>query len=754
MAALTPQRIKALDQNVVNKIAAGEIIVAPVNALKELIENSVDAGATSIEITIKDGGLKLLQITDNGSGINREDLPILCERFTTSKLKKFEDLEEMQTYGFRGEALASISMIAHLTVTTKTKDSNCAWRAVYADGKLAPPKPGQSPDPKPCAGRQGTQITVEDLFYNTPSRRRAFRSASEEYSKILDVVGRYAVHCNGVAFSCKKHGDTDVGVSTTSTASLVDRIRRIHGSAVANELIEFEVSNIPLAFTSKGMLSNANYHVKKTTLLLFINGRAVESTAIRKAIDATYSTFLPKGGHPFVYLSIEIEPKRVDVNVHPTKREVNFLHEDEIIEKIAAAIQEKLASVDTSRSYALTQTLLHGTQAAQQTPPVTRRGQDTATRQQRDLAGNAGPSSSSRPQAKKPYENNTVRVDHRDQKITSMLQPITRDSGAAGAGAGVTEYEYDDGRKWEEVKYSTIKSLRQQVRGSAHGGLAELFLNHIYVGLVDAHKRLAAVQHGVKLYLIDYAAVCYEMFYQIGLSDFRNFGHIRFNPPLPVRDLLKIAADEERALSDGTAQSKASNGKDSNISRADRRGGSSDDRDDDDVVMDEADMQTGSSEAFDWEGATETIEQVLMDKRVMLRDYFSLEINDDGELVSIPLLLKGYSPSLGKLPMFLLRLGPNVDWNNELECFETFLRELALFYVPEPLAPGDGEGDGAEEELETSPAAARRKEVAVAVESVVFPAFRKRLIPTNELLGSVTEIANLKGLYRIFERSC
>jgi DNA mismatch repair protein MLH1 len=135
---------QALDQNVVNKIAAGEIIVAPVNALKELIENAVDAGSTSIEIVVKDGGLKLLQITDNGSGINvcsniavglqllsvsqRDDMPILCERFTTSKLKVFEDLESIGTYGFRGEALASISMIAHLTVTTKTKDSNCAWR--------------------------------------------------------------------------------------------------------------------------------------------------------------------------------------------------------------------------------------------------------------------------------------------------------------------------------------------------------------------------------------------------------------------------------------------------------------------------------------------------------------------------------------------------------------------------------------------------------------------------------------------------
>jgi DNA mismatch repair protein MLH1 len=155
-----PRRIKALSQDVVNKIAAGEIIVAPVHALKELIENAVDAGSTALEVVIKDGGLKLLQITDNGHGIDKEDLPILCERFTTSKLKAFEDLTSIGTYGFRGEALASISHIAHLSVTTRTKESSCAWRANFADGKLASPKPGQSADPKPIAGRPGTQITV------------------------------------------------------------------------------------------------------------------------------------------------------------------------------------------------------------------------------------------------------------------------------------------------------------------------------------------------------------------------------------------------------------------------------------------------------------------------------------------------------------------------------------------------------------------------------------------------------------------
>lgn len=221
------------------------------NALKEMLENSIDAGSTSVEILVREGGLKLLQITDNGHGIEvrnvimlaaqpdgaqKDDLPILAERFTTSKLKDFDDLRSIGTYGFRGEALASISHIAHLRVTTKTGGSSCAWQAHYQDGKLIPSKPGLPPDPKPCAGRPGTQITVEDLFYNIPNRRRAFRSPSEEYTKILDMVTRYAVHCEHVAFSIKKHGEAGASFSVAAAASKIDRIKQAYGTAVAKEL--------------------------------------------------------------------------------------------------------------------------------------------------------------------------------------------------------------------------------------------------------------------------------------------------------------------------------------------------------------------------------------------------------------------------------------------------------------------------------------------------------------------------------------
>ncbi|KAK5660309.1 hypothetical protein OQA88_12849 [Cercophora sp. LCS_1] len=717
-----PRRIRALDPDVVNKIAAGEIIVAPVHALKELIENAVDAGSTSLEVLVKEGGLKMLQITDNGSGIDKEDLPILCERFTTSKLQKFEDLQSIATYGFRGEALASISHIAHLTVTTKTADSNCAWRAHYDGGKLVPSKPGQSPDPKPVAGRQGTQITVEDLFYNVPTRRRAFRSPSEEYKKIMDMVGHYAVHCSKVAFSCKKHGESATSIAVQSTSSTVDRIRQIHGGSVANELIEFDTSDDRWGFKASGLATNANYSMKKTTLLLFINHRCVESTNIRKALEQSYSTFLPKNGHPFVYLSLEIDPHRVDVNVHPTKREVNFLNEDEITQAVCEHIRSKLADVDTSRTF-LTQTLLPS--GAWSASDLIQQTIATPSKL------GAGSSSNARKTPARPERNDSslVRTDTNLRKITSMLPPAARPTDASpSAGPRTTKgkgAESHEAIQYETVsreivpcRLITVRELRAAVRNDMHHDLTEIFATHTFVGVVDERRRLAAIQAGVKLFLVDYGRVCFEYFYQVGLTDFGNFGVIHFNPPLDLREMLELALEQEKQSS----------------------------------------SQPGTQETDD-EEIIELIANQLIERREMLLEYFSFEVSPAGELRSIPLLVRGYNPPIVKLPHFLLRLGPHVNWTDEKKCFESFLKELASFYVPEPLptAQGgvDGEAENEQDETEvvSDEVKARRDHVRWAIEHVLFPAFKTRLVATTSMVkAAVLEVANLKGLYRVFER--
>lgn len=516
----------------------------------------------------------------------------------------------------------------------------------------------------------------------------------------------------------------------------MERIRQIHGSAVANELVEFQVEDSKLGFRSSGLVTNANYHVKRTTILLFINHRSVESTAIKRAVEQTYSSFLPKGGHPFVYIDLEIEPQRVDVNVHPTKREVNFLNEDEIIECICDAIRSKLAQVDSSRTF-LTQTLLPGVTTIE---PLNRNNPATGLSVESDSQVPRTPAPT-----KKPYEHNLVRTDSRVRKITSMLPPAIQRTPSGPEAESDPSQVVEEGLQYEttdreplRIALTSVKNLRAAVRSTMHNNLTEMIASHTYVGLVDERRRIAAIQSGVKLYLVDYGMICSEFFYQIGLTDFGNFGIIKLDPAPKLVDLLRIGADAEREAhiaSGGPVSSQ-------------------------ETTQPE---QTGTAEESEiFANAPNIVAKTLIDRREMLNEYFSLQISAEGDLLTIPLLLKGYLPSLGKLPRFLLRLGPYVDWTSEEECFRTFLRELAAFYTPEQLPPPPPEGSNSsdhkeipespEEQPEDAVLRHRRLQIARMLEHVVFPALRARLVATTRLLRGVVEVADLKGLYRVFER--
>jgi DNA mismatch repair protein MLH1 len=295
-----PRSIHKLPQHVVNRIAAGEIIVRPASALKELVENSLDAKSTQITVTVKHGGIKFLQIQDNGHGIRYDDMAIVCERFTTSKLTSYEDLKSISTFGFRGEALASISHVAHLTITSMTADSKFAYTASYVDGKMTQSKP------KMCAGVKGTIIQYEDLFYNIPTRRRALSNPNDEYVKILEVLQKYAIHNPYTAFTCKKYGTpvSDLCTPGGVNSRIVDVIGVIYGHAFAKELIPVQVSNssvLPdvdttatgcvdaprpssgyrVEFSCRGLITNANYSVKKPGFVLFINNRLVDCSSLK-----------------------------------------------------------------------------------------------------------------------------------------------------------------------------------------------------------------------------------------------------------------------------------------------------------------------------------------------------------------------------------------------------------------------------------------------------------------------------------------
>ncbi|KAI8334638.1 MutL-like protein 1, colon cancer, nonpolyposis type 2 [Chlamydoabsidia padenii] len=720
MSTDTSPSIKRLDPTVVNRIAAGEIIHRPANALKELIENSLDAGATQIQVVAKEGGLKLLQIQDNGHGIKKDDLQIVCERFTTSKLKSFDDLSKIATYGFRGEALASISHVAHVTITTKTKDSKCAYKATYADGKLTPPRPGQSADPKPCAGNDGTLITAEDLFYNVPTRKKALRSPSDEYNRIVDVISRYAIHNAGVSFSCKRLGALSADVQTITTASIIDNIRQIHGSSVSSELLFGERSFESLDFGMKTYISNANYSVKRTTLLLFINNRSVDSLAIKRMIENVYSDLLPKGGHPFVYLNIEIKPENVDVNVHPTKQEVHFLNEEWIVNSIKEVFHELLENANTSRTY-YTQSLLPGAPATNadnslfQQPSnklavyhqVRTDSKSTTLDSFLDRPTTSYDTSQKRTQTQldldqltEPDDGFDIDANNNTGDITSMdVDPVEQTQ----QGEALPTVKKQNKRERVEVTLSSILNLRKNVKKNEHIGMTELLSNHTFVGCVD--DTMAIIQHQTSIYLVNYAVISEELFYQIILAEFNNFGLIELSTPICIKECILIAIETEEAHGTLPAQLQAK------------------------------------------DQVAETIVNKLVEFAPMLNDYYSMTVTEDGYMTTLPVLLRGYIPTLDKLPMFLLRLGTEVDWEDEQSCLETLTRELSIFYCAEPPMPLPNNEDEYKK---------RHERYLWQVQHLLFPGMKNHFMAPKSIVrdGSsvITQLASLSDLYKIFER--
>ncbi|XP_053189419.1 DNA mismatch repair protein Mlh1 [Scomber japonicus] len=732
--------IRRLDETVVNRIAAGEVIQRPANAVKEMIENCLDAKSTNIQVTAKDGGLKLLQIQDNGTGVRREDMEIVCERFTTSKLQTFEDLSAIATYGFRGEALASISHVAHVTITTKTADAKCAYRANYSDGKLKGP-------PKPCAGNQGTQIIVEDLFYNVSTRRKALKSPSDEYSRIVEVVSRYAIHNSGKSFSVKKQGETVADVRTLPNASVVDNIRGVFGNAVSRELIEVGCEDLKLAYKMKGYISNANYSVKKCLLILFINHRLVESSALKKAIETVYAAYLPKNSHPFLYLSLEIAPQNVDVNVHPTKHEVHFLHEDNVIESVQKHIESKLLGSNSSRTY-FTQTLLPGLSVSggsevKSSSTTAEPGERVYAHQmvRTDCRAQkldaflqpkekpppdpepAGPSSSSSSSSSRTTTVQPHSVDMDDTDDADMLQALDEQEAEVPQNdkeSSVSAHDVQRKRPRTEqqqekqdedqmvaatskrrvIKLNSIKELRTEITENTHKGLQEMLQNHSFVGCVNPQWTL--IQHHTKLYLLNTSKLSQELFYQILIYDFGNFGVLRLSTPAPLYDLAMLALESEES--------------------------------------------GWTEEDGPKEGLAQYIVDFLKNKAEMLEDYFSMEIDQEGNLIGLPLLLDKYTPVMEGLPMFILRLATEVNWDNEKECFRDFSKECSVFYSIRKQYILEAE-PGEEQDAELN--SWRWK-----VEHVIFKALRTLFSPPKRLSedGTVLQIANLPDLYKVFER--
>ncbi|RHY31459.1 hypothetical protein DYB32_003483 [Aphanomyces invadans] len=363
-------RIVRLDQCVVDKIAAGEVVHRPASALKELLENSLDAGAKQISVVAGQGGMKLLQITDDGCGIRREDLDIVCERFTTSKLRKINlvltgtALHDSIILTDRTVALIIVTAYSYqrLQVGLKTLfrvQARQARRFWYVERHAL-----QVPTPHLI-------YQVEDMFYNLSTRKQALKNVSEQYHRVLDVMQRYAIQYGGkgTSFVCKKHRENTCDLNIGHNCTQLDVIKSVFGSSVATDLVAFSLVSDE-TFKTSGYVSNANFKcdfqlrrpcycptdamirsTKKNVFIVFINNRLVDCPALRRACEYTYAQYLPKHTYPFVFLSLEIPPHHVDVNVHPTKREVHFLHEEAVVEAISSHLNALLQGGNQSRTF-------------------------------------------------------------------------------------------------------------------------------------------------------------------------------------------------------------------------------------------------------------------------------------------------------------------------------------------------------------------------------------------------------------------
>lgn len=313
--------IHVLDETTINKIAAGEVVERPASVIKELIENSIDASATNIEVEIGDGGVAYMRITDNGIGMTEEDARLAILRHATSKIQHVEDLFDIASLGFRGEALASIASVSHFSLTTRKADSDLGTH-ITVDG-------GTFTDCIPYGAAPGTTIEIRDLFYNTPARRKFLKTERTESSKIQDIVGKLALSNPHISF--KLIIDDRVAIITPGNGNIGDTVAALYGYKTKDDI--FSVAYESDSIYIDGVVSKPTL-LKSTRIwqTIIVNNRVISDKTIMKAIDNAYHALLPKNGHPLVVLNITVPAEMVDINVHPRKSEVKF-SDDKIIFK-------------------------------------------------------------------------------------------------------------------------------------------------------------------------------------------------------------------------------------------------------------------------------------------------------------------------------------------------------------------------------------------------------------------------------------
>lgn len=756
-------------------------------------------------ITVKDGGIKQLQVQDNGCGIEKKDLDLLCERHATSKLREYDDLSSIQTLGFRGEALASISYISHLSVVTMTgKDeatTGHGWKASYKDGLLL------KDSLRPAPGTRGTTLLAEDLFYNAPLRRKSLRNASDEYSALLEVVQRYAVYHAGVAMSVKKAGEAKPDLSTLIGASREEAIKVVYGIEVAKHLCPIKITENDALHTLQcsvqGFVTSAEYTSgRKIKFILFINGRSVDFLPLKRSLEALYATLLPKSSKPFIFLDVTLPPSHVDVNIHPTKKEVAFLHQEELVGAISEAVQNVLVSSDTQRTYK--QAILPIDAFGVAEPKPSQRADRPAPQTE-----NAGVGS------KRPDK--MVRTDAREQTMHVYHKPLAANyPTATTTTTAATTSNPNTSTKTADASVPTALTIAPppfQRRKSAALSSGNDFLptameisslvkerfttdfedtvcdgknlpgepivgnnvvrsspamgDQLEIDKATCPQEYAAIRNHFLAELSESTKVLHEGLMEmlrsqkyVGMVDSCR-SLIQAGTRLYLLDLSTLTRDMfyQQALRRCTACCNSSGilaGKDLGLTALTPPPSVKQLT----LVALEAEEASGRWEDTEEGGTKEEVadllSQLLVQKSNFLLELFGIHVDPDGCLLALPRLIDHYLPNPEALPSFVLGLGQRVEWGNSVQCASDVAALLAELYhvhadddldkdcyLPENRKQGDRVN-----------MKEHQKRLEWEVEHVVLPALRLFLKPSNERAndGSVVELTRLERLYRVFER--
>ncbi|MDD4956075.1 MAG: DNA mismatch repair endonuclease MutL [Candidatus Omnitrophica bacterium] len=335
---MTGKKINILEEDVICKIAAGEVVERPASVVKELVENSLDAGAGSVVVEIEAGGSSLIRVSDDGYGMTAEDAVIAAKRHATSKIRTADDLEKINTLGFRGEALASIAAVSQMDITTRSQEEDTGIYLYIESGEILKNRP---------AGRaRGTTIEVRNLFFNVPARKKFLKKEATELSEVIEIVGRLGLAHMDVEFKLIHGGRTILHVP--AKASREDRIRTVLGADVSDHIVP--ISGRSEVCEIKGFVSRPAYSRKdRKAQLFFVNGRSVRSKLLSDSVFGAYRSLLERGRFPASILFLDITPEEIDVNVHPSKMEVKFRYDKGIRDLVTASIAEEFLSIRRSR---------------------------------------------------------------------------------------------------------------------------------------------------------------------------------------------------------------------------------------------------------------------------------------------------------------------------------------------------------------------------------------------------------------------